>query len=62
MILFHRFLIFTAICFCLGFASWTLVQWRTAGGVAPLALAAGFAGAGVLLGYYLKHLHRFLHR
>jgi hypothetical protein len=62
MIIFHRFLIFTAICFCLGFAAWTFAGWRERGDVGALALAAAFAAAGLALGYYLKHLNRFLRR
>jgi hypothetical protein len=61
MIIFHRFLIGTAICFCLGFAAWTFADWRGGGGGAgELALAVIFACAGAALGYYLKHLDRFL--
>ena len=60
MIIFHRFLIGTAICFCLGFAAWTFADWRGGGGAADLALAAVFACAGAALAYYLKHLDRFL--
>ena len=63
MIIFHRFLIGTAICFCLGFAAWTLDAWRgagSAGGAGSLTLAVGFAVAGAALAYYLRHLDRFL--
>ncbi len=62
MIIFHRFLIGTAICFCLGFAVWTFAGWRASGGAGALVLAALFACAGAVLAYYLKHLDRFLHR
>jgi hypothetical protein len=62
MIAFHRFLIGTAICFCFGFAWWTFAGYRGGGGALDLVLALTFAGAAVLLGYYLKHLDRFLHR
>ncbi|MFL5574821.1 MAG: hypothetical protein ACJ79S_02480 [Gemmatimonadaceae bacterium] len=62
MIPFHRFLIGTAICFCLGFAAWALAAYRSNGSTRELAFAVGFACAGLLLGYYLKHLNRFLHR
>jgi hypothetical protein len=61
MIPFHRFLIFTAICFCLGFAAWTIAAWRGGAGVGALALGVAFACAGAALGYYLRHLQRFLH-
>jgi hypothetical protein len=62
MIVFHRFLIATAICFCLVFAAWAFTGWRERGDVGALALAAAFAAAGLALGYYLKHLNRFLRR
>jgi uncharacterized membrane protein YdjX (TVP38/TMEM64 family) len=59
---FHRFLIGTAICFCLGFAAWTFAGYRSSAHLGDLLLAIAFALAGGLLGYYLKNLHRFLHR
>ena len=62
MIPFHRFLITTAILFCLGFAGWAFVAYRASGGARELVFAIAFAIAGVLLGYYLKNLNRFLHR
>jgi hypothetical protein len=62
MIPFHRFLIGTAVCFCLGLAAWMLADYRAGGSAGALALAAAFACAGVLLAYYLKNLNRFLHR
>jgi hypothetical protein len=62
MIPFHRLLITTAILFCAGFAAWTFVAYRASGAAADLAFALGFAIAGAALGYYLKHLNRFLHR
>ena len=62
MILFHRFLIGTAICFCLGFAAWTFAGYRTTTSVGELTLAVLFVCAAAILGYYLKNLNRFLHR
>jgi hypothetical protein len=62
MIPFHRFLIGTAICFCLGFAWWAFTAYRSTASAGQLALAIVFATCGVLLGYYLKNLDRFLHR
>ena len=62
MILFHRFLIGTAICFCLGFAAWAFAAYRTTASAGELTLALLFACAGAILGYYLKNLDRFLHR
>ena len=62
MIAFHRFLIGTAIAFCVIFALWSIIAYRTDGGTLPLVLGVLFAGAGAALGYYLKHLDRFLGR
>jgi hypothetical protein len=62
MIIFHRVLIGTAICFCLGFAGWALAAYLAVGSGGMLALSATFACAAALLGYYLKNLNRFLHR
>jgi uncharacterized membrane protein YdjX (TVP38/TMEM64 family) len=62
MIPFHRFLIATAICFCIGFAGWTFAGYRSTASTGELALAIVFVSCGVLLGYYLKNLDRFLHR
>lgn len=55
MIPFHRLLITTGIVFCFGFALWAL--WR-----GSMLLGIGFAVLGVGLGYYLRHLNRFLGR
>jgi hypothetical protein len=62
MIPFHRFLIGTAICFCVGFAAWEFAGYRSTASEGALALAILFACAGALLGYYLKNLDRFLRR
>ncbi len=62
MIAFHRFLIGTAILFCAGFAVWAIVAFRSEGGVLPLMLGVTFALLAAALGYYLKHLRRFLGR
>jgi hypothetical protein len=62
MIIFHRFLIGTAILFCLGFAAWAFAGYRAHAGAGELTLALLFACAGAILGYYLKNLDRFLHR
>ena len=62
MIQFHRLLIGTAILFCVGFAAWAFVAYRSGGSGADLAFALAFAVAGGALGYYLKNLNRFLHR
>jgi hypothetical protein len=62
MIAFHRFLIGTAIIFCLVFAIWALVAFRSSGGALPLVLGVAFALAAAALTYYLKNLRRFLGR
>ena len=62
MIPFHRFLIGTAILFCVGFAAYAFVAYRASGASSDLAFAIAFAVAGGALGYYLKNLNRFLHR
>jgi hypothetical protein len=62
MIPFHRFLIATAILFCVGFGVWALASYRATGGALQLALGIVFVIAGLGLGYYLKNLNRFLHR
>jgi hypothetical protein len=62
MIPFHRFLITTAILFCIVFAVWAFLAYRTTGVGSNLAFALGFAIASGVLGYYLKNLNRFLHR
>lgn len=55
MIPFHRLLISAGIVFCAGFALWSL--WRGA-----LLIGIGFLALAAALGYYLRHLSRFLGR
>jgi heme A synthase len=62
MIPFHRLLIGTAICFCIGFAAWSFLGFRSTASDADLALAILFLCAAGLLGFYLKNLDRFLRR
>ena len=61
MIIFHRFLIGTAIVFCAGFAWWSQAAYRASGSTLQLALAIVFAVAALALAYYLKNLRRFLY-
>ena len=61
MIIFHRFLIGTAIIFCAGFAWWSYAAYRASGSAGQLTLAIVFAVAALALAYYLKNLRRFLH-
>ncbi|HET7790308.1 MAG TPA: hypothetical protein VFK78_05865 [Gemmatimonadales bacterium] len=62
MIPFHRILISTAIVFCAGFAVWAFWSWRSTGSALWLVLATAFLLAALALGYYLRHLQRFLGR
>jgi len=62
MIIFHRFLIGTAILFCAGFAVWVFRDSRSSGSAGAMVLGVAFAVAAVGLSYYLKNLKRFLHR
>ena len=62
MIIFHRFLIGTAILFAAGFAVWSFRAYRSTGQLVHLVLGVVAVIAVVLFGYYLKHLQRFLHR
>ena len=62
MIPFHRILISTAIVFCVGFAGWSLWDYRESRSVGSLVISATFFGAAVALAYYLRHLKRFLGR
>lgn len=61
MIIFHRFLIVTAILFCAGFSAWTIAGWQDGtGGRGTLALGVAFAVAAIALVVYLRNLKRFL--
>ena len=61
MIMFHRFLIGTAIVFCASFAWWSYDAYRGSGSIVQLSLALAFGIAAVVLVYYLKNLLRILH-
>ena len=62
MIIFHRFLIATAIVFCILQAVWMIVAFRADGPLLMLILGVSFGLAAIALSYYLKNLDRFLHR
>ena len=62
MIPFHKLLISSGIVFCAGFALWALIQYVRTGQAASLGLALAFTLAAAALGYYLRHLRRFLGR
>ena len=56
LVTFHRFLIATAIVFCLGYGAWELNGAAGAGFVQGTV----FIVLGVALAAYLRHLARFL--
>ncbi|MSR35451.1 MAG: hypothetical protein EXR95_02235 [Gemmatimonadetes bacterium] len=60
LISFHRFLIAAAIIFCFGFAIWELMTWWVGRSSGALILGLTFVGLGLLLGFYLARLRRFL--
>ena len=60
LIAFHRFLIFTGIVFCFGFAIWELMTWWVGRMPGALVLGLTFIALGGLLSYYLARLRRFL--
>ena len=62
MIPFHRLLIGTGIAFAAGFALWAFVRYRQEPSLLMLGLTIVFAGLGLALAYYLRHLRRFLGR
>ena len=62
MIPFHKLLIGTAIAFSAGMAVWAFWRYRGDGGAGLLALGGAFVLAALALGYYLRHLKRFLGR
>lgn len=62
MIPFHRLLISTAVVFCAGFALWAGWSYRESGDGVTLVMAVASAAAAAALGYYLRHLQRFLGR
>ena len=60
LINFHRLLITAGIVFCVGFGVWGMVVWELGGGAGTLTLGVVFLALGLLLGYYLVNLRRFL--
>jgi hypothetical protein len=62
MILFHRFLIGTAIIFCAGFTLWAHRLYQATGGMTFRVLSTCFGAATAALCYYLMNLRRFLGR
>lgn len=62
MILFHRFLIGTAIIFFAGFSVWALLEYKDTRSVLLLVLGVFFLLVTAGFAYYLKNLRRFLGR
>ena len=62
MIIFHRFLIGTAIVFCAGFSAWMFAGAGNSGTATNTVLGTGFLLGALALSYYLKNLKRFLGR
>lgn len=57
---FHRFLIASAIVFCLGFAAWEIRAWMDSREASVLVLGITFVVLGAGLALYLRRLSRFL--
>jgi len=60
LIAFHKFLISTAILFCLGFSFQQFSEFQANGESGSLIMAIAVGLAAVALGYYLLHLRDFL--
>ncbi len=60
MILFHRFLIGTAIAFCVLFAAWGWHEYRAVGSAWAFASTFAFGAFAVGLTVYLAKLKKFL--
>lgn len=57
---FHRFLIATAVAFCLGYGVWEIRAALAGSGGSAFALGSVFILLGIALAVYLRHLARFL--
>ncbi|MGH7502469.1 MAG: hypothetical protein ACREL7_12020 [Longimicrobiales bacterium] len=57
---FHRFLIASAIAFCIGFAGWEFRAWAGSRSTGTLVLAITFVLFAAALALYLRRLSRFL--
>jgi hypothetical protein len=62
IILAHRLLIGTAICFGVFYAVWEALAYRETGDASHLVIAVVAAVITVAMGYYLKNLRRFVSR
>ncbi len=60
IIIAHRILIGTAICFGIFYTIWEALAYRGSGETLHLVIAALSAVITLALGYYLKNLRRFV--
>ncbi len=60
LVSFHRFLIMTAIAFCFGYAFWEFNSALEGRGGPAFVVGTIFIVLGFGLGFYLRHLGRFL--
>ena len=60
IIIAHRILIGTAICFGVFYTVWEALAYRETGEVTHLAIAAVAAVVTLAMAYYLKNLRRFV--
>jgi hypothetical protein len=60
IIIAHRILIGTAICFGVFYTGWEALAYRDTGELIHLAIALVTAVITVAMGYYLKNLRRFV--
>ena len=60
IIIAHRILIGTAVCFGIFYTVWEALAYREAGELTHLAIAIVTAVITVALAYYLKNLRRFV--
>jgi hypothetical protein len=62
IIIAHRILIGTAICFGIFFTGWEVVRYRQTGHLENAIVAVIAAAVTVAMAYYLKNLKRFVGR
>lgn len=60
IVVFHKILIGTAALFGLGFSAWEVFRYRQTGDWEALVTALAALCVSGLLGYYLRHLKRYL--
>jgi hypothetical protein len=62
IIIAHRLLIGTAVCFGIFYTVWEALAYRETAEVGHLVIAAISAVITLAMGYYLKNLRRFVSR